>query len=60
MYAGGSLFLIAVGAILFWAISLHVAGVNLHMVGLILMVIGVIGVLFSMISAATVRRTRVP
>ncbi len=59
MYAGGSLFLIAIGAILFWAISLHVAGVNLHMVGLILMVIGVVGVLFSMISAATVRR-RVP
>jgi hypothetical protein len=60
MYAGGSLFLIAIGAILFWAISLHVAGVNLHMVGLILMVLGVIGVLFSMISAATVRRPRVP
>jgi hypothetical protein len=59
MYAGGSLFLVAIGAILFWAVSLHVAGVNLHMVGLILMVIGVIGVLFSMIGAATVRR-RVP
>jgi len=56
MYAGGSLFLIAIGAILYWAISFHVNGVNLHMVGLILMVIGVVGVLFSMISAATHRR----
>ena len=60
MYAGGSLFLVAIGAILFWAVTLHVAGVNLHMVGLILMVIGVIGVLFSMISAATTVRRRVP
>ena len=59
MYAGGSFFLIAIGAILYWAISFHVNGVNLHMVGLILMVIGVVGVLFSMISAATARRRRI-
>lgn len=59
MYAGGSLLLIAIGAILYWAISVHISGVNLHMVGLILMVIGVIGVLFSLIGSAT-HRTRVP
>ena len=59
MYTGGGLFLIAIGAILYWAISFHVNGVNLHMVGLILMVIGVVGVLFSMVSAATVRRRRI-
>jgi len=56
MYAGGALFLIAIGAILYWAISFHVTGVDLHMVGLILMAIGVVGLLFSMISAATTRR----
>lgn len=56
MYAGGSLFLIAIGAILYWAITVHVRGVDLRMVGLILMVIGVIGVLFSIIGAATRRR----
>jgi hypothetical protein len=59
MYAGGSLFLIAIGAILYWAITYHVTGVNVHMVGLILMAIGVVGLLFSMISAATVRRRRI-
>jgi len=59
MYAGGSLFLIAIGAILYWAVTFRVTGVDLHMVGMILMVIGVVGLLFSMISAATTRR-RVP
>lgn len=56
MYAGGALFLIAIGAILYWAVSFHVTGVDVHMIGMILMVIGVIGLLFSMISAATTRR----
>ena len=56
MYAGGSLFLIAIGAILYWAVTLRVSGVDLHMVGMILMVIGVVGLLFSMIAAATTRR----
>ncbi len=56
MYAGGSLFLIAIGAILYWAVTFRVNGVDLHMIGMILMVIGVVGLLFSMISAATTRR----
>ncbi len=49
MYIGGSLFLAAVGAILYWAVDYRVPGVNLHMIGLILMVIGAIGVLFSLV-----------
>ncbi len=56
MYAGGSLFLIAIGAILYWAVTYHVNGVNIHMIGLIFMVIGVVGLLFSLVSAATTRR----
>jgi cell division protein FtsX len=56
MYAGGSLFIVAIGAILYWAVSFHVNGVNLPMIGLILMVIGAIGVLFSLIGSATTRR----
>lgn len=59
MYAGGSLFLIAIGAILFWAVTFRVSGVDLHMVGLILMVIGGVGLLLSMISSATTPRRRV-
>jgi hypothetical protein len=55
MYAGGSLFLIAIGAILYWAVTFRVPGVNIPMVGLILMVIGVVGLLFGIIGAATTR-----
>jgi hypothetical protein len=59
MYAGGSLFLIAIGAILYWAVTYRVTGVDVHMVGLILMAIGVVGLLLSMISSATSPRRRV-
>jgi hypothetical protein len=43
MTFGGSLLLIAVGAILRYATNLHVKGVDIDEVGLILMIIGVIG-----------------
>ncbi len=56
MYAGGSLFLIAIGAILYWAVTYQVRGINLHMIGLILMAVGVVGLLFSLIGSATMRR----
>ncbi len=59
MRIGGSLFLIAVGAILKWAITDHVNGVNLPMIGLILMVVGIIGLVLSLILASTRRRTDV-
>jgi Domain of unknown function (DUF6458) len=49
MYVGGSLFLVAIGAILYWAVTLHVQGINLHMVGLILMIVGAIGFLFALV-----------
>ncbi len=58
VYAGGSIFLIAIGAILYFAVTLRVPGVNLPMVGLILMVVGVVGLLLSMISTATTHRRR--
>jgi hypothetical protein len=40
---GTSLFLIAVGAILKFAVTAHVEGVDLHAVGVILMVVGGLG-----------------
>jgi len=46
MTIGTSLFLIAVGAILRWAVSDAIEGVDLTTVGLILMVVGVVGLLF--------------
>ena len=45
--AGLSLMLIAVGAILRYAITVHVSGVDIPTVGLILMVVGVLGLVLS-------------
>ena len=41
MTIGTSLFLIAVGAILKYAVTAHVEGVNLHTVGLVLMIVAI-------------------
>ena len=45
---GTSLFLIAVGAILRYAVTASVSGVNVQTVGLILIVVGVIGFVLSL------------
>jgi hypothetical protein len=49
MGIGTSIFLIAAGAILNYAVDVRTDGVNLHTVGVILMVVGAIGVLLSLI-----------
>jgi len=49
MGLGTSLFLIAVGAILDFAVTVNTPGFNIHTVGVILMIVGVIGLLLSMI-----------
>ena len=49
MGLGGSLFLVAAGAILVWAVDATVSGINLVAVGWILLVIGIVGGLLSMI-----------
>lgn len=43
----GSLMLIAVGAILAWAVSYTVVGIDIKIVGAILMIVGVVGLLLS-------------
>jgi hypothetical protein len=48
MTVGTSLFLIAVGAILRYAVTASVSGVSLATVGLILMVVGVVGLVISL------------
>jgi len=45
MTIGGSIFLIAVGAILYFATNLRVAHVSIDTVGLILMIAGLAGLL---------------
>ncbi len=49
MQLGTSIFLIAVGAVLKYAVSAEVSGVSLSTVGVILMVVGVIGLLLSIL-----------
>ncbi len=48
METGTSLFLIAVGAILYFAVNATVSGISITTVGLILMIIGVIGLVLSL------------
>ena len=48
MGIGTSLFLIAVGAILRWAVSDAISGVNLATVGLILLIVGIAGLIISL------------
>ncbi|HEY6888025.1 MAG TPA: DUF6458 family protein [Solirubrobacter sp.] len=56
MELGTSLFLIAVGAILTFAINATVSGIDIATVGIILMIIGVVGLLISLLYLAPRRR----
>jgi hypothetical protein len=47
---GLSLILLAAGAILTWAVTATVSGVNIHVVGVILMAVGALGVILSLIA----------
>jgi len=58
MSLGTSIFLIAVGAILRYAVTFHVSGVSRPTVGLILMIAGIAGVILSLIYTATIRPRR--
>ena len=57
MTSGISLFLIAVGAILYFAVNASVSGLEIDTIGIILMVVGGIGFLWSLIALGTARRT---
>jgi Domain of unknown function (DUF6458) len=63
MTIGSSLFLIAVGAILKFAVTAHVAGVDLQVVGVILMIVGAAGLVLGLgfaMSARNAGRTPPP
>lgn len=49
MTIGTSLFLLAVGAILKYAVTDSVEGINLQTVGVIMMIVGVVGLLLSLL-----------
>ena len=52
MYFGTSFFLIAVGAVLYFAVTATVAGIDIQTVGLILMIVGVLALIISFSSSA--------
>lgn len=56
MSIGTSIFLIAVGAIIRYAVTFHVSGVSRPAIGLILIIAGVVGIVLSLIYMVTARR----
>jgi hypothetical protein len=56
MGIGTSLFLIAVGAILYFAVDADVSGLEISTIGIILMVVGVLGLLISLFMVSSTRR----
>jgi hypothetical protein len=55
MYIGGSIALIAFGAILRFAVADTLDGINLGTIGVILMVVGALGLVVSLIQMAMYR-----
>jgi hypothetical protein len=68
MTIGTSILLIAVGAILKWAVTAHVSGFNVQTAGTVLFVLGIIGLIISLVYTfvwsrshrSTTTRTYVP
>ena len=58
MTLGGSIFLIALGAILAFAVEFQIAGLEINVIGIILMIAGVVGLILSLFMR-TNRRTTV-
>jgi hypothetical protein len=58
MYFGTSLFLIALGAILYFAVTATVAGIEIQTVGLILMIVGVLTLALSFFVSSRYRGRR--
>ncbi len=58
MGIGTSLFLIAVGAILKYAVTASVSGIELETVGAILMVVGIIGLVIALLYPVIANRSR--
>jgi hypothetical protein len=49
MTIGSSIALIAVGAILKWAVTAHVSGINLQTAGTVLFVLGIVGLILALL-----------
>ena len=59
MGIGASIFLIALGAILTFAVNFDVSGLDINVIGIILMIVGVIGLLMFLLVWGPRSRARV-
>jgi Domain of unknown function (DUF6458) len=57
---GTSIFLIATGAILYFAVNADVSGLEISTVGLILMIVGILGLIISLYLMSMASRRAVP
>ena len=58
MGVGTSIFLIAIGAILYFAVNADISGLEISTVGLILMIVGIVGLLISLFTMTLWDRDR--
>jgi drug/metabolite transporter (DMT)-like permease len=59
MYIGSSIFLIALGAVLRWAVKWELSGFDIRMAGLIVFLVGILGLVITLVLWYT-RRRKVP
>jgi hypothetical protein len=57
MGIGAGLFLVAIGAVLTFAVNATVSGLNIQTIGVILMIVGVLGIILDLVIFAPRRRT---
>jgi beta-lactamase regulating signal transducer with metallopeptidase domain len=57
---GTSIFMIAVGAILYFAVNADISGLEISTVGLILMILGIVGLLISLFYTTMATRRGAP
>ena len=58
MGIGTSIFLIALGAILYFAVNVDISGLEVSTIGLILMLVGILGLIISIYYASVATRRR--
>ena len=56
MGIGTSIFMIAVGAILYWAVNVDISGLEISTIGLILMILGIVGLVISLFMVSSASR----
>lgn len=55
---GGSLFLVALGAILYWAVGVEAEGFSINTMGLILMIVGIVGLILTLFMTSSADRAQ--